>query len=394
MATMTDEEREKLAVELDADLQAFVAEKIAENEGKPPRSSVMDQTPEELADELNQHPAFMKDIDLSKPLTPAVEGMMAMKYESDSARDNAESFKDDGNVNFKLKKYKWAIDNYTAGIKCCCGDVMLNTILYSNRAAARYHIGNYRSALNDCVSACKFTEGHMKAITKGAQCCIVLGEFQKGLNWCDAGLRIKPGDEVLLKLREKADKLHRQKERDERKAMKKEQKQKADDDKLLATIQQHGVKLVDTTDTDDTAVALDKLSLDSVETHHPSGARVTLDSSGALHWPILFLYPEHGETDFIMQFSEKSKFVDHMEMMFPVAGEPQTWDTDNKYRAPNCQIFFEDQEKDRLYPVDMNSTLETVLKHKRCFVRAGTPAFIVLIKDSPFAKHYLSKHGL
>ena len=47
---MTDEEREKLAVELDADLQAFVAEKIAENEGKPPRSSVMDQTPEELAD--------------------------------------------------------------------------------------------------------------------------------------------------------------------------------------------------------------------------------------------------------------------------------------------------------------------------------------------------------
>jgi len=27
--------------------------------------------------------------------------------------------------------------------------------------------GNYRSALNDCVSACKFTEGHMKAITKG-----------------------------------------------------------------------------------------------------------------------------------------------------------------------------------------------------------------------------------
>ena len=49
MATMTDEEREKLAVKLDADLEAFVAEKIAENEGKPPRSSVMDQTPEELA---------------------------------------------------------------------------------------------------------------------------------------------------------------------------------------------------------------------------------------------------------------------------------------------------------------------------------------------------------
>ena len=36
--------------------------------------------------ELNQHPAFMQKIDLSKPLTPEVEGLMAMKYESDSAQ--------------------------------------------------------------------------------------------------------------------------------------------------------------------------------------------------------------------------------------------------------------------------------------------------------------------
>lgn len=50
MATMTDEEREKLAVKLDADLEAFVAEKIAETKEKPSRSSVMDQTAEELAE--------------------------------------------------------------------------------------------------------------------------------------------------------------------------------------------------------------------------------------------------------------------------------------------------------------------------------------------------------
>ena len=39
-----------------------------------------------IQQELNQHPAFMRDIDLSKPLSSAVEGMMAMKYESDSAQ--------------------------------------------------------------------------------------------------------------------------------------------------------------------------------------------------------------------------------------------------------------------------------------------------------------------
>ncbi len=55
--------------------------------------------------------------------------------------DNAESFKNDGNNNFKLKKYRWAIDNYTEGIKCKSKDRELNAILYSNRAAAHFHLG-------------------------------------------------------------------------------------------------------------------------------------------------------------------------------------------------------------------------------------------------------------
>ena len=50
MAAMTTEEREKLAVKLDADVDSFVAEKIAESKGRPACNSVMDQTPEELAE--------------------------------------------------------------------------------------------------------------------------------------------------------------------------------------------------------------------------------------------------------------------------------------------------------------------------------------------------------
>ncbi len=57
--------------------------------------------------------------------------------------ENAESFKDDGNHNFKFKKYRWAIDNYTAGIKQMSADKELNAILYTNRAAANFRIGNH-----------------------------------------------------------------------------------------------------------------------------------------------------------------------------------------------------------------------------------------------------------
>ena len=54
----------------------------------------------------------------------------------------AEAFKDDGNYEFKKKKYDVAIENYTEGIKIRCPDKLLNAILYTNRAAAQYHRGN------------------------------------------------------------------------------------------------------------------------------------------------------------------------------------------------------------------------------------------------------------
>ena len=55
--------------------------------------------------------------------------------------DNAESYKDEGNSNFKIKKYRWAIANYTEGIKCKSKDKEVNAVLYSNRAAAHFHLG-------------------------------------------------------------------------------------------------------------------------------------------------------------------------------------------------------------------------------------------------------------
>lgn len=54
----------------------------------------------------------------------------------------ADSYRDDGNDQFKRKKYKIAIDNYTEGIKSRSPDAELNAILYTNRAAAQFHLGN------------------------------------------------------------------------------------------------------------------------------------------------------------------------------------------------------------------------------------------------------------
>ncbi len=99
----------------------------------------------------------------------------------------ARAYKEDGNEHFRKKKYKKAVASYGAGIKEKCSDAALNAVLYCNRAAAHYHLGqglslpqlhlcliwcvlhagNYRSSLMDATHAKKSKPDHMKAIVRG-----------------------------------------------------------------------------------------------------------------------------------------------------------------------------------------------------------------------------------
>lgn len=54
------------------------------------------------------------------------------------------------------------------------------------------------------------------------------------------------------------------------------------------------------------ARGLAELSLDGLSSQEATGAQVFLDPQGSLHWPVLFLYPEHQQSDFISAFCENS----------------------------------------------------------------------------------------
>ncbi|RCN26282.1 tetratricopeptide repeat protein [Ancylostoma caninum] len=162
---MTEEERAALAKKLDDDLEQFIeemaAKKAAENVEKKPFDF------DEWCKDIDQHPAFMKDLEtgLKGRYADTISALQAMKYDEDDAEDkqlNAERHKKEGNKHFELKKYRWATDCYTEGIKQQCLDRKLNSILYSNRAAAQKHIGNLRSAIKDCAMARKFDPTNLK----------------------------------------------------------------------------------------------------------------------------------------------------------------------------------------------------------------------------------------
>lgn len=49
--------------------------------------------------------------------------------------------------------------------------------------------------------------------------------------------------------------------------------------------------------------------LDGLSSENPCGARLSLDEQGRLSWPVLFLYPEYAQSDFISAFHEDSRCV-------------------------------------------------------------------------------------
>ncbi|XP_071398762.1 tetratricopeptide repeat protein 4 isoform X2 [Centroberyx affinis] len=243
-------------------------------------------------EEFEKVPMFMKTApeEINPQTHPELACLQSIIHDDDRPpEEQAKCLKDEGNEYFKEKDYKKAILTYTAGLKKNCSDQDINTVLLTNRAAAHFHLGNMRSALNDAVAAKKIKPDHLKALIRGAQCCMELRNFAEAIQWCDAGLKLHPTDKKLQELRAAADKQKRAAERDARKAKAKEKKEHSEKEALLAAI----------------------------------------------------------------------------------------------------KLFFEDEEE-TLYQVDPETSLLKALQHKRCFVKAGTPSFIVLVKGSSFWKQFLT----
>ncbi|XP_037683060.1 tetratricopeptide repeat protein 4 isoform X2 [Choloepus didactylus] len=343
-------------------------------------------------EEFEKIPLFMKkapsEID---PLeNPDLACLQSIIFDDErSPEEQAKTYKDEGNDYFKEKDYKKAVISYTEGLKKKCADSDLNVVLYTNRAAAQYYLGNFRSSLNDVMAARKIKPCHLKAIVRGALCHLELENFAEAVRWCDEGLQIDAKEKKLLDTRAKADKLKRTQQRDIRKAKLKEKKEQNQNEALLQAIKARNIKLVSEVageDEDSASEGLGELFLVGLSSENPCGARVSLDDQGRLSWPVLFLYPEYTQSDFISAFHEDSRFIDHLTVMF---GETPSWDLEQKYCPDNLEVYFEDEEKAELYRVSPKSSLLQVLQHPRYFVKALTPAFLVCVGSSPFSKNYL-----
>jgi len=97
------------------------------------------------------------------------------------------------------------------------------------------------------------------------------------------------------------------KERNARKAEIKIKKEELNVRKLVEALQSRGIRAgIKGKIIDNESLTFD---LSTIEPCHPAamGKRVHLEDD-FLIWPVLFLYPEFGETDFIQEFHEESTY--------------------------------------------------------------------------------------
>nr|XP_020030959.1 tetratricopeptide repeat protein 4 isoform X2 [Castor canadensis] len=291
-------------------------------------------------EEFDRIPLFMKKApsEIDPKENPDLACLQSIIFDEErSPEEQAKTYKDEGNDYFKEKDYKKAVVSYTEGLKKKCADPDLNAVLYTNRAAAQYYLGNFRSALNDVMAARKLKPGHLKAIVRGALCHLELKHFAEAVKWCDEGLQIDAKEKKLLETRAKADKLKRTEERDVRKAKLKEKKEQNQNEALLQAIKARNIRLISEAageDEDSASDGLGEIFLDGLSLENPYGARLSLDDKGRLSWPVLFLYPEYAQSDFISAFHEDSRFIDHLMVMF---SETPSWDLEQKYYPDNLE---------------------------------------------------------
>lgn len=323
---------------------------------------------ENWSEEMKNHPIFMNELPQdASDLPPLVEAMQQLKYDPDMNTSNelALSYKEDGNENFKYKKYRWAIDSYTEGIKQNCDDNELNSALYGNRAAAHFHLGKYWDSLKDAEKSFSLNSKNIKALNRWAKCLFELKKFQECVDLCQK----HPKNETLEKLEKQAKIELKKKDRDKRKQENEMKKRKEMQEKIVNAVNKRGIKF--------------EGSLFEPRDPAAAGHHVVIENE-ELIWPVIFLYPEYGQSDFIERFNENDTFMDHLKVMFGDESVSPAWDVKQKYKTHKISVKFISPTSGSFVDVNVDHSLKEVLCDNRFVLVSSIPTFILTAGEKKF----------
>ncbi|XP_075985473.1 DNA polymerase interacting tpr containing protein of 47kD [Anticarsia gemmatalis] len=363
---MTEEERVALCQKLDEELEDFIdsLEKKKYSEGWPE---------DRWEEEMDKHPFFMKSTpEGGDEMSPLAEGLAKLKYdpEENTPVELATNYKEDGNFNFKHKNYRLAILGYTEGIKQKCDNAEINASLYNNRAASQWFLKNYRSALHDSEKALSFNPNHTKARLRAAKAAFEITKYDTCIEHCEKILEADQKDTEAAELLKSAKQKKQLKERDERKKQRDIAKAIEQRELVLTAIKERGIRVMGVEDDDE-------LLLGNLEPCLPGTQDAIVHmEDGVLKFPVLILYPEYQMTDFIRNCPENVTLMKQLEQLFPAP-----WDEERKYNCDTIVVYYEGFDR-MPHRSDPNMTLGELIVAKYYLLKAGTPAFYIVPRDS------------
>ena len=278
----------------------------------------------------NHHPLFMTDAsEDAQGENPFADCMVQLQAE-DPPHEQAENLKLRGNQALKRgpKYYNDAIDLYTQALAAKSDRPEQNAVILSNRAAVQLLKKNYGKVIEDCMEAIKLDPTNGKAHYRAAKAANALKKWDKAVEMCEAGLKLDEGNKEMLKeldaakagIKKKEDEVRAQKAAEAKKLLEEGSKKRA----IRKACEERGLVMGEPV----------------YEGLARGGAEPYMDGSGLIHWPILLLYDEFDQSDFLADVPEDCSVNDILSTVLDPAGPRADWDADSKYVAGKVNCYF------------------------------------------------------
>jgi len=276
--------------------------------------------------EIRELPLFMEDVPSDISDNPDLLALQSLIYDDQTPEEVAEHFRKLGNEAFRSSENKISSQNalmaYSRGLEMECKDKALNSQLHSNRAAVSLRLKEYTKAVNDCKKAIHLDPQNVKAYFRATTASQGLGLTAQALEFCNGALQVSPKEKALLQLHKQLTQRLQTEEAD-RQALR-----RADEE--AARARQYAGKAVEE------ALAARGAKLGPIlfdmamyALQEPPRPKI-IDDSNAIAWPVVLLYDETNQSDYVESFDERCALEEQFQIMFPPDRRVE-WDEEGKY---------------------------------------------------------------
>lgn len=270
----------------------------------PQLNNATNKTVDEVVSEMKKLPFFMTEKeDADDDDNEQIEALKALAYEGEP-EEIAGNFKNQGNDQFKIKRYQDAIIFYTKAINVpdlgVKGEdpalgLKIKRDSLANRAACNFELKNYRRCINDCKEVLsKLDSKHEKCIYRAGRAFLALDRVDEAIEILEYGMQQVPDSKSIPSLLEQVKERKRKVEELARKAREREELKQTKTRNLQMAIQAHNFTMLNSVHTDEDG---NNAFPDDVKIHLED----PLVPSSQLIVPLLFLYPLEMQSDIFQQ---------------------------------------------------------------------------------------------